>query len=120
MGRSLWGLWTTVTVVLALTAMVLCVSPGRADFVSLDRLPAVSAAPDLPAAEGLVNINTAGLEELTKLPEIGEVRAQAIIDYREANGPFRYPEELIYVPGIGEGTLNGLLDLITTGGGDHA
>ena len=71
-------------------------------------------------AEGQVNINTAGLEELMALPGIGEVRARAILDDREQNGPFRYPEELTRVKGIGEGILSGLLDQITTGGQEDA
>ena len=50
------------------------------------------------------------------LPGIGAVRAQAILDYRAEHGPFRYPEELIRVKGIGEGILSGILEQITTGG----
>ena len=75
-----------------------------------------TAAAAVQAAEGAVDINTAGLEELMALPGIGETRAQAILDDREANGPFRYPEELVRVKGIGEGVLEGFLDQITTGG----
>ena len=71
-------------------------------------------------AEGGVNINTAGPEELMTLPGIGEVRARAIIDDREQNGPFIYPEDLTRVKGIGEGILAGLLDQITTGGQEDA
>ena len=70
--------------------------------------------------EGAVNINTAGLEELMTLPGIGEGRAQAILDDRGSRGPFRRPEDLIRVKGIGEGILSGILDQITTGGGDDA
>ena len=72
------------------------------------------------AVEGRVNINTAGPEELMTLPGIGEARAKAIIDDREANGPFTYPEDLTRVKGIGEGILAGLLDQITTGGQENA
>ena len=55
-------------------------------------------------ADGTVNINTATLEELMELDGIGEVKAQAIIDYREEYGYFSTPEEIINVKGIGEKT----------------
>ena len=52
-----------------------------------------------------VNINTAGLETLVKLPGIGPVKAQAIIDYRENIGEFESINEITKVKGIGEATL---------------
>ena len=66
---------------------------------------------------GQININTATAEELDKLPGIGEVKAAAIVKWRVEHGSFRYPEELIRVPGIGEGILGDILDQLTTGGG---
>ena len=54
------------------------------------------------------------------LPGIGERRAQAILDDRAANGPYRYPENLIRVKGIGEGILSDILEQITTGGNENA
>ncbi|MDB7860336.1 ComEA family DNA-binding protein [Intestinimonas butyriciproducens] len=67
-----------------------------------------------PAApEGAVNINTATAAELETLPGIGEKRAADIVADRAANGPFRIPEDLTRVKGIGEGTLAGLIEYIT-------
>ncbi|NNF99184.1 MAG: helix-hairpin-helix domain-containing protein [Desulfobacteraceae bacterium] len=48
-----------------------------------------------------VNINTATLEELTTLTRIGPQYAQRIIDFRNTEGPFATPEEIMQVKGIG-------------------
>lgn len=80
------------------------------------RLPHEPPAAAQAQGTQLVDINSAGLEELMSLPGIGQVRAQAILDDREENGPYRYPEELVRVKGIGEGILENILDQITTGG----
>ena len=50
---------------------------------------------------------------LEALPGIGETRAQAIVDYRNENGPFKRIEDLLQVKGIGEGTLDKIKDYIT-------
>jgi competence protein ComEA len=62
---------------------------------------------------GKVNINTADVALLDTLPNIGESRAQAIIDYREAYGPFTSIEQIMEVPGIAEKMFEDLRDLIT-------
>ncbi len=60
-----------------------------------------------------VDINRAEAWLLAALPGIGEVRAQAIIDYRRQNGPFRDISELLKVAGLGDATFERIKDLIT-------
>jgi competence protein ComEA len=68
------------------------------DFSRFEELP--------PLLEKSVNINTAGIEELERLPGIGEKTARKIITLRTSRGAFRKLEELLDVKGIGEVKFN--------------
>ena len=61
----------------------------------------------------LVNINTAGKDELITLPMIGESRSEAIITYRTENGPFKSKADIMNVKGISDGIYDRIKDLIT-------
>jgi competence protein ComEA len=61
-----------------------------------------------------ININTASEADLQELDGIGPSKAQAIISYREGNGPFTKVEELLDVNGIGEKLFNQMKDKVTT------
>ena len=53
-----------------------------------------------------IDINTADANTLAaELIGIGTSKAEAIVAYREANGPFKHLEELVNVKGVGEKTL---------------
>ena len=123
-------------IVLGLTAAFLVVTGGY--FVSgqlgeaeyqvtvSKQAPAVSASlpevedgyPDSLLEGEVIDLNTASVAALTRLPGIGEKRAQAIVDYRESSGPFQSVEELTEVKGIGEGILAQVYDYVTVGGPD--
>jgi competence protein ComEA len=62
-----------------------------------------------------ININTADEAQLTTLTGIGATRAQAIIAYREENGPFAAIEDIMNVQGIKEGTFAKIKDEIVVG-----
>lgn len=59
------------------------------------------AKPNKMAAVQLININTAPVEHLIKLPGIGSRKAKEIVKYRDLNGKFKSIEEVINVKGIG-------------------
>jgi len=62
-----------------------------------------------------ININTAPAADLERLPGIGAVRAQAIVAFREANGPFSTVDGLTGVDGIGSGIVEQLRPYASVG-----
>lgn len=62
--------------------------------------------------EGKINLNKASINELMQIPGIGEVKALAIVEYRNKYGFFENIEELLYVPGIGDSLLEVLREQI--------
>jgi competence protein ComEA len=63
----------------------------------------------------LIDINTAGSEELQMLPGIGPVLAERILQFRQEFGPFERAEDLVQVKGIGDKTLADLLPFTVAG-----
>ena len=98
---------------IVVSVLVVVVLTGGALYASRvsERAPKVvySASLEEVAVESedslVVNINTADVEELDGLPEVGPATAEAIVEYRRANGLFRSVSELEEVPGIGPATL---------------
>jgi len=93
----------TITVPYRLTDEELAGLPGSAG-----SRPTVISAND-----GLININTADINQLTTLPGIGPALAERIVSYRETNGLFNSVEEIRKVSGIGEKRFLDIRDRIT-------
>ncbi len=100
---------------LLFSAGVLTARGNKDEPVSVSRGVAAVSAAEPEQGSGLIDINSAGVEELDLLPGIGPAKAAAIIDYRAEHGPFSDVQELLEVPGIGEATLDGLRDYVCAG-----
>lgn len=89
----------------------------RISVVHVDREEAVHPNETNEEAPGIlegeqININTAPIEDLVRLPGIGEVRAGHIVDFRELHGPFQTKEDIMQVSGIGPKTYEKLAEYI--------
>jgi competence protein ComEA len=98
---------------IAISVLVVIVLIGGALYTSRvsERAPQVVYSASLEEVETeardslQVNINTADVEELDELPEVGPATAESIVEYRQVNGAFRSVDELEEIPGIGPATL---------------
>lgn len=71
--------------------------------------------PDSLLPGEVIDVNTADVRDLQRLPGIGEKRAEDIAAWREEHGPFQTVDELIQVPGIGPVILENLREYVTAG-----
>ncbi|PTX64816.1 competence protein ComEA [Melghirimyces profundicolus] len=91
-------------------------SDGMALYIPAEgeEAPAAGVSPENGGPAGVkINVNTASGEELQELNGVGPSKAEAIIRYREENGPFTSVDQLTEVPGIGEKTLEQWGDQVT-------
>lgn len=76
-------------------------------------ISSLASSPSSSASSSKININSADLNELTKIPGVGEKTAQKILDYR-ANNSFSSIEDIKNVPGIGDKKFESMKDYIST------
>ncbi len=102
------------------TLCALCVAAfttlASADPPARPAASATSAASAAPSPDGVVNVNTASVEELVRVPGIGPARADAIVRLRERVHQFRHVEDLVRVRGIGRATLRTMRPFLTLEG----
>lgn len=73
------------------------------------------AAAPAAAATAPVDINAASVEQLEALDGIGAAKARAIVEFRDANGPFASVDDLVKVRGIGDKLLAALRPQVSVG-----
>jgi len=81
--------------------------------VSIGLTSAAPAAGGKQLGTAPVNLNSAGTEQLTTIPGIGESMARRIVEWRDEHGPFRRVEDLMKVKGIGEKSLEKMRPHVT-------
>jgi competence protein ComEA len=91
-----------------LMSLVLIASLGAASFAA--------DAQANPSAAGVVNINAAGVAQLSLLPRVGAKAAQRIVDYRTAHGPFAKTTDIMQVKGFGDKSFERLNPYIAVEG----
>ena len=89
-------------VALILVSLLLAACSSRIQYEP----PAAAPSPNA------ININTASADDLERLPHIGRKTAEAIVAYREQNGPFRRVEHLLLIRGISEARFTELRPLL--------
>ncbi|MFN0139857.1 MAG: ComEA family DNA-binding protein [Pyrinomonadaceae bacterium] len=95
----------TKAAALMVVAMLLCACSTR---VVYEPPPKLATSPDA------ININTATIAELEKLPHIGRKTAEAIVDHRERHGAFRRVEHLMLIRGMSETRFAKLQTMVRT------
>jgi competence protein ComEA len=100
-----------VRALLAALAVMLAAPP----LLAAEAKPASSSGAEA-ALTGMVNVNTASLEELQLLPGVGESRARSILEVRKQRGGFKSLDQLVEVKGIGDVLLDRLRPHLTLQG----
>ena len=101
-------LLATCALLLILSVILSCHEKHSGAFAASGRSVAEAAA--VPLLDGDVDVNGGDLTEVTRLPGVGPVLGQAILEERGLHGAYYYTEDLLDVRGIGEKTLAGLRD----------
>jgi len=98
--KRFWGILVVIMTVMVLSAPFTPVRAGETKVQSSSKQTA------------RININTADAKELATLKGIGEKKAQAIVDFRSENGPFKKVEDIMLVKGIGQKLFTTIQDQI--------
>lgn len=114
--RSLAILPFLMALVMPAAAVELQPAPAADTLKTASAEQADKAVSDIAAAkaegETAINLNTADMAELETLNGVGPKTAQAIIDFRDSQGGFTSPDQLLAIKGIGEKTLAKMRDQI--------
>ncbi len=90
--------------------------PGIVFLIILSALPVLLFPGTGLALKGQLNVNTASVEDLQKLPFIGKARSRAIVDYRRSHGPFKSLDDILKSSDIGQSTFEAIKPYLKVSG----
>jgi len=102
---------TMVLFILLIAALV--ITGSSPTIVSASEAKATESSSTQQSATTKININNATATELEKLPGIGPKMAVQILDFREANGPFKSVEDLKQIKGVGPKKFEQIKSVVT-------
>ena len=102
-----------ISLFLLLTGLIFCLGTGTLSAQDSKEMMDPEMMDKQEMMMEKVNINTADMEQLMKIPGVGEGTAKKIIDYRNSNGQFKTLDQLKSIQGIGEKKYEKMKDMIT-------
>ena len=107
---AIYSATVKLSILIIIASLTLFASCGRNEQApdASEASPAANTSQTKPC----VNLNTAAERELITLAGVGEVMARKIIEYREQNGPFRRPQDIIIIDGFSEQKYRAISDRI--------
>ena len=109
--------WRPTTVIVAALVLMPGLAPAadKSSAESTDKSRRQTTTVSAPVgADAKININTASVKQLMGLTGIGHKAAERIVEYRDAHGPFKKPEDLKKVEGVGQGVWERNRDRVVT------
>ncbi|HET8676497.1 MAG TPA: helix-hairpin-helix domain-containing protein [Blastocatellia bacterium] len=99
-----------LSILIIIAATILFLACGRTEPASNTSQASAAVEPSPP--KPCINLNAATERELMTLAGVGEVMARKIVEYREQNGPFRRPQDIIIIDGFSERKYRAISDRI--------
>jgi len=103
--------WLVLAITVTITIAACAQRPRR--FATANEASLRTSAPNEESIPPRLNINLAAVEDLEKLPSVGEILARRIVAHREQYGPFRRVEHLMMVRGFSDHKFRALRELVT-------
>lgn len=113
--KILFAIFLLLSSIIILYNLLYIPSLPDADIIKKELAFQENSSNDNENINGIVNINSASIDELKEIPGVGESTAKKIIEYREQNGGFSSKFEIMNISGIGQKKFENMKNHISVG-----